>query len=179
MKRILILLILFFSFICVPNLVYAETTSPTPTPKVDYQLPYPGILPDSPLYFLKAFRDRVIIFLISDPLKKADFDLVSADKHLNAGVYLIAESGKQQLAASTISKGENYFEEGIKNLREAKKQGEDISDLLRRMSQSSLKHEEVLADLEPRATKDIKPQILQLKKKMMEYGKQVDSLIVK
>ena len=60
----------------------AAVMTPTPTP--NYLLPYPGMLPDNPLYMLKAMRDRVINFLIADSQKKAEFYLLQSDKRLNA-----------------------------------------------------------------------------------------------
>ena len=72
---------------------------------IEYTLPYPGILPDSPLYFLKTARDKIVSFLISDPLKKAEFNLLAADKRLNSGIFLFNKGKeKYKLALSTISK---------------------------------------------------------------------------
>lgn len=112
---------------------------------IDYALPYPGMLPDSPLYNLKVLRDKIISFLISEPLKKAEFNLLQADKRLQAGVFLInKDKTKTALAISTISKGQNYFEEAVQKLKEAKNQGKDIGSLLDRLVVSSKKHQEVL-----------------------------------
>src|SRR5690242_14285884 len=101
MKKLLWLLPLLF-LITIPQLIYAQTPSSdtpqpetrqplaeTPTPVTnDYTMPYPGLLPDSPLYSLKVFRDRVISFFISDPLKRSSFDLLQADKRLEGAYYL-------------------------------------------------------------------------------------------
>ena len=54
----------------------------TETQTEEYILPYPGILLDHPLYFLKNLRDQVMEFLISDPTKKAEFSLLQSDKFL-------------------------------------------------------------------------------------------------
>src|SRR5260370_38981843 len=75
--------------------VFAKTA--TDSSKMDYQLPYPGILPDNPLYELNALRDRIYGFLISDPLKKSEFDLLQADKRLAVGISLF-NKGKKELA---------------------------------------------------------------------------------
>src|SRR5438309_421306 len=75
----------FFIFSLCASFVSAEEVldSPTPSPvSISYQLPYPGMLPDNPLYFLKVIRDGVWSFLLSNPLKKADFDLLQADKRV-------------------------------------------------------------------------------------------------
>lgn len=67
----------------------ALTLSPLPTPaRVEYTLPFPGILPTHPLYVFKNLRDRIIEFLIIDPINKAEFYVLQADKKLNMGVTL-------------------------------------------------------------------------------------------
>lgn len=155
----------------------AVPLSPTP---VEYQLPYPGLLPDNPLYFLKVARDRIIGFLISDPLKKAEFNLLTADKRLNAGVYLFnSRQGKEDLVLSTISKGENYFEESIIKAREAKKQGMDTVNILRRLSLSAKKHQEVLKELEAKSPKNKKQGFILLEKRVEDFEKTIDELILK
>lgn len=148
--------------------------SPTPTP-VEYQLPYPGLLPDSPLYFLKIFRDRLIDFLVADPLKKAELNLLNADKRLVAGEMLFAK-GKKDLAESTISKGENYFESGIVKLQEAKKQGMDIAGLAQKFSISVKKHKQIVQSLTQKATGETKKKLQDTDKRILEFEKQVNAL---
>ena len=159
MKKIIVLfsfILLFFFLILGQShaqekmLIKDEMVSPTRevNKKVDYQLPYPGLLPDSPLYFSKVLRDAIVDFLISNPLKKADFYLLQADKRLNAGAYLFqTKKEKENMAESTISKGENYFEKAIAKANEAKNQGMDIKDITSRLLNSSKKHQEVLREL--------------------------------
>jgi len=144
---------------------------------VEYTLPYPGILPDSPLYFLKMIRDRIVGLLISDPLKKAEFNLLQADKRLNSGIFLFKKGkDKYRLAISTVSKGENYFEEAIVKVQEAKKKGLDTNDILRRLWESAKKHQEVLISLEKTMSKDFKESIVVLQKRAEDFEKQVNSL---
>lgn len=122
---------------------------------MNYQLPYPGLLPDSPLYFLRVTRDKIISFLISDPLKKAEFNLLQADKRLNAGIYLF-NKGKIPLAISTISKAENYFSQALDKIGDAKIQGRNIGDLEGRMRNSLKKHEQELKNLSEKASSNFK-----------------------
>ena len=109
--------------------------SPSPmasiTPVPDYYMAYPGLLPDSPLYMLKTMRDRVISLMIGDPLKKAEFDLLQADKRIGAAMMLIdyGKDQKELLAVSTISKGLNYYDEAMQKAFEAKKQGASIMEV--------------------------------------------------
>jgi len=144
---------------------------------IEYTLPYPGLLPDSPLYFLKTARDKMVSFLISDPLKKAEFNLLAADKRLNSAVFLF-EKGKEKfsLALSTVSKGENYFEDAIAKAGEAKKKGLDTNDILRRLSDSAYKHQEVIKSFEKTAGEDFKEETAFLRKRTEDFKKRVDSL---
>ncbi|MBI3385845.1 hypothetical protein HY031_02040 [Candidatus Gottesmanbacteria bacterium] len=148
--------VLLFSFLVTP--VAAVTTSqgvatltPTPT-KVDYALPYPGILPDNPLYFLKAIRDRILDFLIVDPAKKAEFYVLQADKRLGMGAVLF-EQGKAQLSEDTVSKGEKYLVQALGSAQSLKNSGKEIPGyLLDRLTKSAAKHEEILKELVAKAT---------------------------
>ncbi len=157
---------------------FAQSPSPSATPTtVDYTLPYPGILPDNPLYFIKALRDQVISFFISDPLKKAQFDLLMSDVRLNAAVYLYAKGeSKYSLAETTVSKGENYFFNGVQMLQSAKQQGMDISSVTSTMITSSKKHQEVITQLLAKSSGDIKSRLKGDLKRAQELQKTVESL---
>lgn len=122
--------------------LYASSSSET----VNYELPYPGLLPDNPLYLLRIIRDKTIGFLISDPVKKTEFNLLQADKRLNAGIYLF-NKGKISLASSTISKAENYFSEALDKLMEAKTQGRSVSEIEEKLKSALRKHEQELRSL--------------------------------
>ncbi len=137
--RKLLLLFLFF----VPTMVFAVTAT---TSKVSYELPYPGLLPDSPLYFVKQVRDWVMDKLVTDPVKKAEFYIRQGDKRLNMGVFL-AQKGKAALAESTISKGEKYMNNAVQVLLWVKSQGREIpGPLLDILTRSLAKHAEVLEE---------------------------------
>lgn len=115
--------------------------------KPEYLLPFPGILPDHPLYFLKQVRDGILDRLIMDPLRKAEFHVLQADKRLNMGKLLV-EQGKGSLAETTISKGENYLERAVSELSEFKSTGRAVpANLIDRLMRSTEKHVEVLNEL--------------------------------
>lgn len=144
--------------------------------KNNYQLPYAGLLPDNPLYAVKALRDRIIEFLISDPIKKAEFDLLSADKRLSIGMALF-EKKKFDLAESTISKGENYSGEGIKNLDQAKKEGRQIDpSLLVAYESSTKKHKEILEGLIARSSGETKKKLGKTLERVEKFILMVDKL---
>lgn len=112
--------------------------------EVQYELPYPGMLPDSPLYFLKTFRDAVVKFLISDPLKKAEFDVLTANKRAYASL-LLAEKENYELALATVSKSNNYLHEAVFALSKAKERKMDIGAVLDKLKNSVKKHEMVFS----------------------------------
>lgn len=138
----------------------ASPSSEKQEERSDYELPYPGLLPDSPLYFLRITRDKIVGFLISDPLKKSEFNLLQADKRLNAGIYLFNSAkqneNKMKLAVSTVSKAENYFEEALSKMQEAKMQGKEISGIERNLRNALRKHEQEIASLSERANVNFK-----------------------
>lgn len=151
------LLIFLFSFSLFSSKIYAKENSSASSSlkeEVNYELPYPGLLPDSPLYFLRIIRDKTVGFLISDPFKKAEFDLLQADKRLNAGIYLFNSARqndsskknvkKMKLAVSTISKAENYFEQALDKIGEAKMQGRNISEMEGKLRNALKKHKQEL-----------------------------------
>lgn len=179
MKKLslLVILPLFFIFISSPtqSLAADAMVSPTPTP-VEYTLPYPGILPDNPLYKIKTFRDKLISFLISDPLKKAEFDLLQSDKRLAGAMYLLQNNSQKNaaLAIDTISKGENYVSEGIAQMQLAKKQGEDVREMMGNYATSNKKHLQVVMDLEKTIPTSLQENLHKEQKRIEGFQKMVN-----
>lgn len=115
--------------------------------KVVYELPYPGILPDHPLYPLKIVRDRILEFVNRDNLKKAQLYLLFSDKRVGMAQSL-AKEGKDSLAITTLSKAEKYFEKIPPLLRVAKSQGAPaLPEFVARVKLSNDKHREIIEDL--------------------------------
>lgn len=120
--------------------------------KIEYVLPYPGILPDHPLYTIKLVRDRILDFLIVDPLRKAEFSVLQADKRLGMGVAL-AEKGNAALAEVALSKGEKYLARAAGSLISVASSGKEVpAYLLDRVIKAAAKHEEILTKLTTRFT---------------------------
>ncbi len=117
--------------------------------KVEYVLPYPGVLPDHPLYIVKRLRDYILEQIIAEPVKKGEFYILQGDKRLQMGVLLIA-SGKQELAETTISKAEKYMEKAVDTLLGHQKNGTPVPEYVTNHLQMSLaKHEEMLSEMLP------------------------------
>lgn len=150
MKKLLVVLILLFVLVNPTKALANETSNSSSSAvieKIQYELPYPGLLPDNPLYYLKAIRDNILKFLISNPLKKTQFDLLQADKRLGAAQLLLVR-GKGELSITTLSKSGNYFEDAIVNIQKAKKEGDDVNSTLDQLLKSSQKHQEIIKQME-------------------------------
>jgi hypothetical protein len=127
---------------------------------IDYTLPYPGLLPDNPLYPLKMIRDRIILFLINDSAKRTEYYLLQADKRLQAGVFLYRkDSGKLSLSLNTLGKAEQYFSKAVKEVEKVKQEKKDTGGLLDNLQRASLKHEEVLLLFEKSVPQEYKNRV--------------------
>ncbi len=150
------------------------TSIPPPT-QIVYELPYPGILPGSPLYSLKAIRDRIIEFLISDPLKKADFYLLQADKRLAASLALF-EKGEYALSETTLSKGQNYFEKSLEKGKEAKKIKGNVNEFYEKIKKSNLKQKQEIERLLKKAKGDVASKLKGDLKRAKDFEKRVEEI---
>lgn len=133
-----------------------ENTKPN---KVDYILPYPGILADHPLYFLKKLRDQILERLISDPARKVEFYILQADKQLNAGIFL-GEKNKQVLALTMFAEEGKFMDQAVKNAAFYQSQGKNVPGyLVERLNNAIDKHIKVLTELEQSVQESSKEQI--------------------
>lgn len=115
--------------------------------KIQYDLPYPGILPDHPLYVFKTARDKILEFFTRDNIKKAELYLLFSDKRVKMSQEL-AKKGKSKLAISTFSKAEKYFLSIPDLLKSSKEQGVSPNqDFINKLKLSNEKHTEILDQL--------------------------------
>ncbi|MDZ7586718.1 MAG: DUF5667 domain-containing protein [Patescibacteria group bacterium] len=121
--------------------VQAQTIAPET--KIDYYLPYPGLLPDHPLYWLKMIRDRVQLWLTTEGLPKGEKLLLYADKRLGAG-WALMEGNKKDLGITTLTKAEKYLEQAV-SVGQKLGEGEKEVKFKARLAKAIKKHEEVLS----------------------------------
>jgi len=126
----------------------------------DYFLPYPGLLPDHPLYSLKMLRDKLGLWFVGGGAAKAEKLLFYSDKRVAAALILMQEN-KPEAALVTMSKAEIYFDLALNEFGGADKRGENVNELRERMVKANLKHREVLEGIkvwlggqEPAALRD-------------------------
>lgn len=134
------------------NLASAQELTPTLTPGtqatqspiIKYDLAYPGILPDHPLYKLKVLRDKISVALINNPQKRIEFYLLKTDKGILATAMLV-DKNKIALAEETALKAENNYTLLTNELYNLPKKPD--SRFFKKLKDASLKHQEVLNSL--------------------------------
>ncbi len=150
-KQLIITNIFIFFFLTTAYFLIISSQTPiingSSQEKIIYFLPYPGILPDHPLYFLKNLRDKVQEFLNRDNLKKARLYLLHSDKKAAMAIAL-ANKGKNQLSINIFLKGEKDFEKIFYYLSLAKLQGQSApSDFIDTLKLANAKHNELIFEL--------------------------------
>ena len=144
---------------------------------VDYQLPYPGMLPDNPLYFLKIIRDNLTSFFLSKPLDKANFDLLQSDKNVQASYLLITQhQGKAELAFTTFSQAQDYFDQAIIQTTNAKKQGYSTQEVAKKLASANMKHEQILQVIAQQAKQMNSETVKQERNRAEDFAKRIKSL---
>ena len=138
----------------------------------NYHLPYPGILPDHPLYIVKMVRDRLVEWLTFDKLKKVELFEMYADKRMGAARVLI-EGGQAELGVETARKAVMYQERAVKKARELKKEGRDIGDVANQIEKATAKHEQVLSTVDEKAAKQGEEGLSKVKEKVRENRRMV------
>jgi len=146
-----------------------ETSSEEENIEIDYALPYPGkVGPDNPLWSIKALRDKVWLMLTTNPTRKAELNLLFADKRVVMSKALF-EKDKSEIAFSTLTKAEKYLEEAYDLEEKNRKDGIDTSEFLTILSKAALKHRKVIDEILEIAPEDAKPEVI----KTQDYSKSV------
>lgn len=133
------------------------------TPQIEYQFPFPGtVLPDSPMWSVKALRDKIWYTLTTDHLKKAEMALLFSDKRLQISQTLF-QNKKPDIALSTLSKGEKYLETAVSEEAKAREKGIDTASFLSKLATASLKHRQIIEEnLFPLSPEDVKSEIVRI-----------------
>ena len=112
--------------------------------RIEYPLPSPGMLTDHPLYFLKLVRDKILEYLITDQVKKVEFDILQADKFLSMSEIQFRSPGKTGYVAKTLTRSAEYSEKALADIEKIKTSGKSYrTDLKEKLLKSIGKHIEV------------------------------------
>ena len=113
---------------------------------------FPGrVLPDSPFWPIKALRDKVWLWITTNPSREAELKLLFADKRL-AMSQLLFEKEDYEVGYSTLTKAEKYLEEAGFAEKEGRKSGMDTSEFLERLATAALYHYQVISEFSSNRT---------------------------
>ncbi len=122
------------------------------------ELPEPGMLPGHPLYFLETWGESVVTFFTFGEDSKAERLLFLSEKRLSEANELMAR-GEDELAERAISRYENQFGQALEKAKEAREKGLDVDEVFLRVSEATLKHQDVLMDVYDRVPEQSKEAI--------------------
>lgn len=131
------------------HLTYAQLQqgSDMKTATVEYQMPYPGLLPDSPIYGFKKLRDFVWLMGTGDYGKKAEVLLLLSDKQMK-GAELMMDKGKAGASVEMARRSEELFRQILENNKKGQQQGrKPQSEFIQQLKLSNQKHAEIITDL--------------------------------
>jgi len=128
---------------------------------INYNLAYEGrILPDSIMWPLKALRDKVWLLITTNKEKKVELKILFADKRLG-GAQKLFNNKKNEVALAAATKAEKYLEEAsLEEERQILSGKEPSIDILTHLANASLKHYEVLLEIQETAPDDMKATLM-------------------
>lgn len=121
-------------------------------------LPEPGMLPNHPLYFLKSWSESIGTFFTFGEERKAERLFELSERRLSETIAL-SEHEDSSIAEEAIERYQKQLEQAIQKAKEAKDKGMDMDELLEKISERTLKHQEVLADVYEKVPNEAKPAI--------------------
>jgi len=107
------------------------------------ELPNPGATPDSPLYFLKTWKESIQTFFTFGLENKAKQYLHLADVRL-AEYQKMIDKGNTKAAEKTLAKYEKQLNRALGKAEEAKQKGKETKDLTKKLEETASKHLDVL-----------------------------------
>ena len=148
MKKIVLITILSFLLLSYGIQVSAQ----------EADLPSPGLLPDSPFYFLEMIAEEIGTFFTFGDLKKAERYAVLAAERL-AEVQAVVEKGKPEFAEKTLARYENQLNNSIALAKKAQTKGQSTEQIMTRVGKATPVHLEVLAEVYEKVPEKAKPAI--------------------
>jgi len=115
-------------------------------------LPGPEIMPDSPFYKIKIWYEKFIIFISFGDTRKAERYSKLAERRLYEAEKM-AEKGKEELTKKLLEEYEKYLNKAFERAKEIAKKAEQevkqkakekINEALEKVSESTLKNQEIL-----------------------------------
>lgn len=152
-----------YEFSGVVNGISSEDVLRKKITHIGYQLAFPGkVLPDSPLWEIKAARDKLWLATTSNANRKAELLLLFADKRLGASK-IFFEKRDAENGYLTLLKAEHYLQLAYDQGQINSKEGKGTAEYLERLALASLKHRQIIEEeILPIAPDDARPGIVKV-----------------
>lgn len=144
--------------------------------EVLYYLPYPGILPDHPVYWTKMLRDRIVELLTTNNEKRVDLWILYADKRLGAAKVLV-EGNKAEQGVLTATKANGYLTKAVARVEEMKGKGVNVGEVANKMERETLKHAQILDQLSKRENGDNAGKLNNLKESALKLHERIQIVL--
>ncbi len=149
MKKVLLLtlLIIIFGGFVFTTSVLAQETLPgvdQATPSAEAEIYTPRLLPDSPFYFLKKFKERIEIFFAQAPEDQAEKYAELATRRV-AETRMMVQRNKFQFIEKLMIQHQEHLEKSQEKIDEAEKKGRNIEKALETVTEATNQHLNVLA----------------------------------
>ena len=102
-----------------------------------------GLTPDSPFYFLDTWQEKISLAFTFNPQAKAEKMLKYAEEKI-AETEKLSEEQKAKYMDKALNLYNQYSTNISTQIDKLKAQGKDVDQLLQKVSESTLKHQEVL-----------------------------------
>lgn len=123
-----------------------------------HTLPDPGTLPDSSWYIFKRMSESIGTFFTFGNVAKTERYLELSERRL-AEAERLAIEGKHEFAEEAAGRYQNYLAKALAQAESAKGKGLDVDEVLEKVSEATLTHQEVLAGVYERVPLEAKPAI--------------------
>ncbi|GAH48418.1 unnamed protein product, partial [marine sediment metagenome] len=111
----------------------------------------PGILPDSPFYFVKSWGRAIRLSFAFNSQKKAELALRFANEDALA-IKKLCDKGECQLAEKHCEKFQEQFQRAIQRMERVREEGKDIEALIEKLKENHLRQQQVLASVLEKAS---------------------------
>ena len=148
MKEKIVILLILTSFL-IPVLALSQDT---------FDLPKPGLTPDSSFYFLDTIGKKINLFFTFSPEKKAEKAIQFAEERL-AEAKVMGEKNKTKALASANQAYQEFLDLANQKTKEAKEKGKDVEELAILITEKTLKHQEVLMEVFEKVPEEAKTAI--------------------
>lgn len=116
-----------------------------------------SLLPGHPLYFFKQARERFEGWFAFGDVKKTLFFLKQAERRLNESRALL-DRGKEELVSKNLDKYGDALQKTVSKSSEIKdRNGKNAQDVAERVSEATLKHQDILLSLYSRVAQSARP----------------------